>query len=156
MGPKDGAVPLSKLILRSYRWCSANLPAFDLLNTSAKLWYSSGMLFMLTMFSEMVVDWPVTLGWDPKLKTFGALKFAGVGVHSSIDEGDSWCFLGFYWGGGFCKFWDRVWRFRWGHHRRKHLDGGWAQGFVLRRLPERDASQYPVNRGIVVGEPVVS
>jgi len=42
----------------------ANLPSFDLLNTSEKLWYSSGMLFMLTGFSEVVVDRPVTSGCE--------------------------------------------------------------------------------------------
>ena len=37
-------------------WSSANLLAFDLLNTSTKSWYSPGMLLISVMVSEVVMD----------------------------------------------------------------------------------------------------
>ena len=43
MVPRGGEVPSSRSILRSNLQCGASLVALALLNTSTKLWYSSGI-----------------------------------------------------------------------------------------------------------------
>ena len=48
-------MPSSKVILRSYGQWSASFPAFDLLNTSMKLWYSLGSVLKLTGV-EMITE----------------------------------------------------------------------------------------------------
>ena len=43
MVPRGGEVPSPRLILMLNSWCRASHVALALLNTSAKLWYSSGI-----------------------------------------------------------------------------------------------------------------
>ena len=56
-------MPSSKVILRSYGRWSASFPAFDLLNMSAKSWYSSGSVLKLTG-AEVVAERPVVSGTE--------------------------------------------------------------------------------------------
>jgi len=112
-----------------------------------------GTVLMSTFVSEVVVEWPVTLGSKIRSwKQSKAFKLACMRIHSCINEGYS---QGFPWGyqqKRFRRFQDRVQRVRKGCWWQKCLDRRWALGFVLRQLPEKDAAQYPVNWGIVAGE----